>query len=166
MTYILQNSEKSIIDKQTEIIGPANAKSKEAQAMMKTLEGQLATYFASVIDLVGSEQKSHRKIIDYELIDGESCIVIRRDSFEVDYSSLENEIINTLKDRRGRGFGWLIQHQSESTDSFLEEKASFSKGFTTTEKSDNLNVMATPDDDRHTTMKSSGIVKVRLPFCL
>lgn len=108
-TKISQSTEKSVLDKQIELIGPANMKSKDAQASIKTLETQLTSYFSSVVQVADTDLKSHRKILDYESAFSGSCSVIRRDFSGIDYTSLTKEIGDTIRIRRGRAVGWLEQ---------------------------------------------------------
>jgi hypothetical protein len=88
-------------------------KSKESQATIKTLEGQLATYFSSTKENASISDfsfpvKSHQKILKYEEDYAANCIVHRVDALNLSVDQVAEQVKLCLSMKRKRKvFAWL-----------------------------------------------------------
>jgi hypothetical protein len=164
-----------LLDKQIELIGPANMKSKESQATIKTLEGQLAAYFSSTKEIPSTASisdfsfpvKSHQKIVKFEEDYAANCIVHRVDALNLSVDQVAEQLKSFLCMKRKRKvFAWLENsEQPTSTESPIE--------FTTAEEnppvdqiSENIPVTKENLNPKLWNEYSNGVVKVTEPVLI
>jgi hypothetical protein len=115
-----------LIDKQIEVIGPANMKSKESQATIKNLESLLSAYFAATKELsmeppqFSFPAKSHEKVVAFEANLPAQSVVHRLEAFSVNVDALGTELRAALERKRNtKVLAWLNFDESPTDQQLI-----------------------------------------------